>query len=1743
MLRPLHQLALRLSALLLVLVFLPLAARADSLQAIADQAAQYLSDIQSQYGAKDDPATRATMMAEAKKAMTSGDMGSAVSGYEQAIAAGENSTEAWSGLAEAQLRQENYERATQAAYKAYEAATVDAAKGKALARLGLMLEKAENPTSAIDVYKESLQLLPDPNLKQHVAALEESIRFRVIGKSVAAAGDRPEICLDFYGNLPATTDIHYEDYVKVTPALNQPAFTVSDAKLCISGVEFGKNYRVSVATGLPNAAGEKLAKAESVDFTVGDSEPSLGFKSATYVLPRDGSIGVPLYSVNVTKAQLRLLRINDRNLIPTLQRGLFLRAVDNYDADTIAQDTGEEVWKGTVAVQPQRNERVTTLIPVGEMVPAMKPGIYLLVAERTDGGEDKYGYKATQWLIVTDYGLTTMTGDDGMHVFLRSLDTGKPIEGVTLKLYARNNGELGSGISDAAGQVAFAPGLMRATEGRSPTALMAFGKDGDFAFLDLTRPAFDLSDRGVGGRLAPTGADVFLYADRGVYRPGETVHLAALLRDTTGNAMTGLPLTIRVVRPDEVEAHRYALKNDSAGGYQVDIPISASARTGSWTVQAYLDPKGDPIGTLNILVEDVVPAKIETKLTTKATAIEPGQPTEIALQSDYLYGAPGADLLVKGTLTIAEDDDPFANAFPGYGFGLVDEKVDPQTETFDDTTTDGKGQASFDMTPSDLPDTVQPLKATLRTEVYEFGGRPVIKTLTLPIRNRAILVGIKPQFSDDAVASGVDAGFEIIAVDKAGALATANGLQYRLIPEDWDYQWFYKDSNWDYKIVTRDKAAVATGKLDLTPATPGKLSLKVDWGYYRLEVYDPTSGAASSYRFYAGWGAAPGTGDTPDRLQIVADKKIYKAGDTATLLLKPPFAGTVLVAIATDHLIKSWNVEASPEGTAIEVPVDGAWGPGAYVLATAFRPGHDNDHGPGRAIGVSWLGIDPAARSLQVSFTLPDHVAPRAGFDVPIQVAGLTKDHQAYVTLAAVDEGILQITDYATPAPQSYYFGKRQLGVDLRDLYGQLIDGRNGKRGQIREGGDSDALASRGAPPEIKLVALYSGIVKLDPDGRATVHLDIPDYNGRLRLMAVAWDSQKVGAGEAGLVVRDPIVVTLAMPRFLAPGDKSQITVSLQNLSGPAGDYQLGFTAVGGASLGSPGSTPAPAKQHLDAGGHAVVRVPLNGNEIGETNIHLLISGPDSVKFEHSAMIFVRAPQFPVLERTAKRLEPGKTMTLDSAALARFLPTTGELMASFWTLPNLDIPGLLRQLSLYPYGCLEQTTSGAMPLLYVSDVAKLWSTEVKVPSAWRLQAAIDHIFEMQRYDGAFALWSSTGQAEPWLSAYAMDFLTRAKAKGFDVSDIGYQNAMRWLSDFAQRRDESDSDTLSARAYALYVLAEAGDEALSPLRYLADNQIDKLPTAMAQAQVGAALALHGDMTRAADAFKKAQATLKRETGDPSWYGDYGGALRDSAAMITLAAETKAPGVDTMALLTRVAGLQASTYWLSTQEQGWLIMAANAMSPRSKDMALEVNGKALPVTNQPYYAKPDAIDLQKGIAVKNAGTEPVFASVSLIGVPAQALPPISNGFSIKRSFFTPDGKPADLAKVKQSDVLVVQISGQVKDSDSHQTLVVDLLPAGFEIENARLVGSKKTDELSWLGDLTTATYTEYRDDRFVAAVDLGGDSSSFSFAYLVRAVTPGTYGLPASSVEDMYRPELRARTAIGKVVIAPYQRQSE
>ncbi|MGH6931287.1 MAG: MG2 domain-containing protein [Dongiaceae bacterium] len=1725
--------ASRLISLVFLLVAFSSATRAQDFPNLAASADRYLIDIQSRFTEERDLLAGQASRLDGVSAIERKEWTKAVNALEHAIALGADDFRSWIELSAALRATDRVGDAIAAAYSAWQAASETADRARALFALGRLLDQVDRAREAIQVFQAGLNLEWNQEIFDRMQVLTDATAFRLVGAVPQLDGEQASICLQFRNNLKDTKAVHYEDYVKLEPAA-QPTFTVTGDTLCLHGLEFGARYDLNILAGLPSIDDERMESADSVAVAIGDRMPSVGFPGSTYVLPKVGSAGIPLISVNVDRAELHLLRVTDRNLVQQIQQGRLLRSLDGYERSQVSQDIGEELWTGELEIVSRKNLRVTTLVPIAEILKETKPGIYVLTAERP--GEDPYGwnYRATQWFVISDLGLTTFSGADGAHVFARSLSTGQPIEGVDLRLYARNNDELASGVTDSSGIGSFDPGLLRGTGGRVATALMARAGDGDFTFIDLTRPAFDLSDRGVGGRPAPGAMDAFFYTDRGVYRPGETAQLIVLLRDNAGTAIDGMPLTTRIFRPDGVLASEQMFNADRGGGYHIPLPISDAALTGNWNVYAHIDPKGPAVGSTSFLVEDVVPARIEVKVKSSVDHLSIDSVAKIAVDARYFYGAPASGLPVKATMMVSRNDTPVA-AYPDYTFTLADETVSARQFPLSDARTDDSGHAELDAVLENIPSTPQPLKATLNVEVLELGGRPVIEAIELPIDNQPILVGLKPLFPDGQVPNGVEAAFDVIATTSAGTPANVDKLRYQFVREDWDYQWYYNGGYWDYEIAIRDQP-LSSGELALAAGVPGHIGAVVEWGRFRVEIFDPASGAAASYRFSSGWWTSPGSALTPDKLQITTDRELYNAGDTATAFIKAPFAGPMLVAIATDRVLETRMIDADPNGTEITIPVEAKWGAGAYLLATAYRPSGAGDaHGPGRAVGVAWLGLDPAARTLNVALSIPDVVLPRQTIDLPVLVTGRDDDDKAFLTVAAVDEGILQLTEFTTPDPRKFLFGKRRLGIEIRDLYGNLINGKDGDRGSVRSGGDASALARRGAPPvNIQMVALFSGIVELDAEGRASVPLVLPDFNGRLRLMAIAYDRDKVGMSDGALVVRDPVVVQTSMPRFLATGDQSELIVTLQNIAGASGSYQVNLAADGPVSI----TEGASSSHDLASGSGASVRVKLSAIGIGESLISLSVTGPGESRIDRQLKLGVRPPQLSIVERTSRRLEPGESLTLSQAALERFVAGSGELYASFSPKPNLDVPGLLRSLDRYPYGCLEQTTSRAMPLLYVGDVARLWQvTEENVSNATqsRVQQAIFRVSERQRFDGGFGMWRSDSTTETWLSAYAMEFLVRARQQGYSVSDLVLEQGLRWLDQYSQNFQQDDAEDLGARAYAHYVLARMNAGDLSSLRYLHDNWLKRMPTGLAAAQIGAALEMHGDRGRAAVTFKFAVDKVERERRA---LRDYGSALRDLAATLTLLLETKVASENPAPLLDRLVGLQFATEYLSTQEQAWLVMAAKAVADGNSDqMTLSIDGVVQEPNADSLDIRPAPIELQHGLSVSNAGSSPVWATATIMGAPIEDLPATSKGFSIVRKYFTLDGTEVSLDKIKQSDILVVVISGTADGHDNRQALVVDLLPAGFEIENARLADARTTEQIGWLSGLVATQYVEFRDDRFIAAFDLDWGQRNYKVAYLVRAVTPGRYRLPASQVEDMYLPENRARTAMGNVTVAP------
>jgi len=1729
-------------ALLLLLAFAAGPALAQDYQSkeLADAAGDWRRELlDSVPAARKQPNLVPALRRTAEVEYQAKDYAAAIGKLQSAIANGADDGLVWLRLAQSELAA-NDDHALASAYNAYLKSTDPVERGAALFVIGRDYDRHDKQKEALAAFNAGLGFTHLPAIAERAEELRRLVAFRVTKIEVQAEAEAARACLRFNEQVSAKADISYGAYVRSEPKLDGIVTAHGDT-LCLDGLKHGAIHNVEILAGLPAATGEQMREKFSTRIVVPDRKPQIRFSGAGYILPMQDSSGLPLTTINVDKVKLRLLRVNERNLVPSIDAERLTMSFSSYEIDEIVNRTGSLVWQGEMAISGERNRTVTTAIPLKDLLREKGPGVYLAVAERSDLRQDEYAEPATNWVLVSNLGLAAYKGTGGLAVNVRSLANGKPLPGVAIQLSARNNGVLAEATSDATGIAHIPGGLLRGGGGDEPFVVTAHGPDDDFNFLEIGRPAFDLSDRGVSGRPQPGPVDGFLYTDRGIYRPGETVELMALVRDDKAEAMSGLPIGVRLLRPDGIEVeHRLLSANspgDRVGAYHQSFALPRDARIGAWQVELRLDPKAPPIGRAEFQVEDFVPPQLAVELNAAEDPIRPAAAFPVEIVAHYYYGAPGAGLGTEAEAVIALDDNPFPS-YPDFQFGLVDEEFTADRRDLEAPVTGDDGKAELSVALSDLPDLTRPLTATIRVGVFEPSGRLASATLTRPIRQRPLAIGVRLPAGADAVPEGAEAVLEVVALDPKGAPTAAKGMRFELLRETWEYRWYSVNGSWRYKSKIRSQP-IDAGAIDVGADGPAKLVRQLPAGRYRWEVTDPASGAQSSLRFHVGWWIEAEQPDVPDKLQAVLDKPSYQPGETAKLFVKAPFSGDAELAIASDRILSLRALSLPAEGITIDIPVDPAWDSGVYALVSAYRasdaPG-PQQRGPGRAVGVAWLGVDSSSRTLVATLAAPAVARPRAPIEIPVKVAGLAAGEEAYVTVAAVDEAVLKLTEFASPAPEKYYFGKRQLGVELRDLYGRLIDARANTVGVLRSGGDSFAKRSVAGLPDksSKVVALFSGLIRLDGDGAARVHFDLPDFQGQLRLMAVAFSAHKVGSGVGSMTVRDPVVTTVALPRFLAPGDSGRVGVTINNLEGAAGDYRLALSANGAAKF----ATPLNRTLHLTQGGTFAGGFPLSATTSGNAGLKLELSGPGDLKLVRDFTLGVRPAQAYQLHRFVGRLQPGEKVTLDDGAAGEFLPGTAEALLSVSPRPDWDVPGLLRSLDRYAYGCLEQTTSRALPLLYVEDIARLWHTDPGGSTAETLDRAIGHIVELQRSDGSFGVWSDTGDTVPWLDAYAADFLIRAKERGRNVPDFAIKSAVAWLHDYV-RQDHSEIAELPALAYAHYVLARAKSDDLDGLRYFDDTQLTRLPTQLAKAQVAAALAQYGDTARAAAAY---DAALEPGAPRPAGirYVDYGSELRDSAAVLAFAAANN-PGNRTRltAIIDRIAERFTRAARTSTQEQAWLLMAAEAAAQAGGgEMTVAVSNDPPATHSEPLYVRRALGSGAPQQTVSNRGSTPAWRSVSITGVPAAEMPAESKGYTVSRTVYRPDGSDADLRKARQTDLFVVVIKGtRTETSQAAQTLVVDLLPAGFEIETASVSKGRSTTDYSWLPELTEATYTEERDDRFVAALDLKGGVKDFALAYIVRAVTAGEFTYPALVVEDMYEPETSGHTAISKLIVAP------
>lgn len=1612
--------------------------------------------------------------------------------------------------------------ATSAAYNAYDTSRTTEDRAAALDEMAKALELRSQFRPALEAYKASLALQENEQVRADFADLRARKGFRVVDNTVDADTATPRACLQLSENLVKGTD--YGPFVRLNGG-EPPSFDAQGREICINGLKHGERYAVTLRDGLPSAVGEVLEAPVDISVYVRDRQPFARFTGEDFVLPAKGRQAIPVVTVNAATVDLQLYRIGPRALTLLMEDGRFLQGLSGYQAEDIKDRQGELVWSGTMETPGALNQEVTTALPLDTVLPARQPGVYALVARAEGERADDWENRATQWFTVSDIGLSAQTGLDGMRVSARSLDTAMPLAGASVRLIARNNEVLGEAVTDAEGVARFDAGLVRATGGLAPSLLLAEAGGSGFVFLDLGRAGFDLSDRGVEGRPAPGAIDVYAFSERGIYRAGDTVHVTALARDGAANAVEDLPLTFIFRRPDGVEDRRLVSAAPKAGGHVVGLDLPDNAMRGAWTVRVHADPGEAALAEQTFLVEDFVPDRIEFDLeSASGPVLDPEQGGSVAVTGRFLYGAPAAGLSMEGEVQVSPVET--RPGHEGYVFGLAEDDEDGRTtiplEGLPVLDTQGRAQIGIDL--GTLPTTTRPLEAAVTVRMREGAGRAVERSLTLPVKPPAMMIGVKPGFSDGQAPEGSTVSFDVIAVDPGGAQVAADGLDWRLLRVTRNYQWYRDGSSWRYEAADFT-SVVASGSLDATADAPAALSMAVDWGRYRLEVEGAE--AITGYDFNAGWYVETSSLDTPDGLEIALDKETYRAGETARLKVSPRFAGELTVTVGTDRVLATTRASVPADGAEIEIPVGDDWGAGAYVTATLYRPGSAGESRmPARAIGVKWMAVDASARTLSLDIGAADQTVPGQAFEVPLNVTGAGPDEMVFATVAAVDVGILNLTGYEAPQPENWYYGQRRMGLELRDVYGRLIDGSQGGLGRVRTGGDGPGMQSKGSPPKGKLVAFFSGPVQLDADGKATVRFDMPQFNGTVRVMATAWSATATGSASKDVIVREPVVVIAGVPRFMATGDRAELRFEIANTDGPAGDYAVTVETSGPVAL----SGNLPARIALQRGGRSVLRLPVSATAPGPAGLTLTLSHGDGVRVAHDVAFPVRPGALPVtVRREIELIANGGGLTVDRQLLADSVIRDATVSVSVTRLAAFDVPGLLMSLDRYPHGCAEQTTSRALPLLYLSEL----EGEASDPAIdKRIEEAITRVLAFQSASGSFGLWSP-GSGDLWLDAYVTDFLTRAREKGFDVPETAMELAVGNLeNNLAYVNDVSGQGR--EIAYALYVLARNRKASAGDLRYYADTKLDAFDSPMARAQLAASLSLYGDGERSARLFRAALDLAEAQSDQAiAARADYGSRLRDGAAILALAAESRPEPAGMEAMTRFVAEQKQRRPHTSTQEDAWMLLAARALAGQNAAMQLTVNGMA---HEGPFTVRRSGVDLMDApITVKNDGAEPVTAVVTSVAAPIDPLPAGGNGFTIARSYFNLDGRPASLQRVEQNQRLVVVLQIAELNTWPSRIVVTDLLPAGFEIDNPALTGSAQLKNFDWLGNVNPA-HLEFLDDRFVAAFDRSaGDNRALQLAYVVRAVTPGSFVHPAAQVEDMYRPQFSARTAAGFVEV--------
>jgi len=1662
------------------------------------------------------------------------------------------------------------------------------AQGDALSGGGLVVTLTDAPNADNE---QLLTLTVDKGVKvpntaytsteaiQQTATLPTRSKLEVVDVQTGYANRQGTVRVVTTQTLQPTQNL--SQYYTIQPALATTA-ELTDNGLLIKG-DFNETdtYVITFTDAMRGVLNTKLEEPVTRDVFFGKMPAGLQFatKNALY-LSSKGSRNVGLSITNVAKVQVKIARLYENNLLHYLKN-------NRYEA-YVQQGTGEDATWGPSGTYSYGNDDQGDLTSVlvdktvqTSDLPKVRGVSALNLAIPEQGGgdrerplrgaylvsvqsKDEAYVSATQLVSISDIGLIARKTDTDLLVWANSIQTAEPLDGVEISLISSNNQSVYTLKTDRKGFVKFEK-IQEKAPGFTIAMLTARTAD-DFNFLHLTDTQVETSRFEVDGkRTNATGLNAFVYGDRNIYRPGETIHLNTVIRSEAGSktAITEVPLTVRVLMPNGSEYRVFRKVTDEQGSVQTDVPVDPAAVTGSYTVEV-LNASNTLLTSQAISIEEFIPDRIKVDVKTAQESYKAGQTIVLSATAQNLFGPPAADRAYEVELQLKRR--VFApKGYGAYTFSIPAEATGVPT-SFEKTLRQGRTNAAGQVTesfpiPADYRD-IGLLEAKLFVTVFDENGRPVNRLRRLDVQTQDVFYGIR--LADTYLTTNTPLAVEVVGLNKDGQPQSAKA-QVDVVR--FDYQTVTEkqaDGQIKYSSKRREKI-VYTNTLNLgAKPTPFRYVPTVS-GEYEVRVRRPGAIGYTAADFYAyGWGSTSASSfevSTEGEVLMEFDKPTYETGSTVKVLFKAPFEGKILVTVERSGVLThSW---LTTENKAAEwtFSVDEAHLPNAYVTATLIRAMDGTDLPLTVAHGFASVAVTDPNTKLPVTIE-----AVAKSFSKTKQTIRVKTKASASVTVAVVDEGILQLKNFKTPDPHGYFFQKRALEVIPSDGYALLYPELS-LRSRSSSGGDGYDLERRVNPlsnKRVQLVALWSGVIKANSSGEAEYTIDIPQFSGTLRVMAVAYKDNAFGSGEQGMTVSDPIVISPGIPRFLSPGDELNMPVNLSNTTSKAAGVVAKVTVSGPLQVVADSGRSVSQSLTVQPGreSRTTFRIRATGG-VGPGDITVTVNAMGKTYVEKTD-ITVR-PAAPLQKTTvAGVVAGGRTQAL--TLTGNFLPGTTRSSLTISRSPVVQYAKTLSYLLGYPHGCTEQTISKAFPQLYFADLTKtvrqgtvyfVRNGESDYNPATNIQQALQQIENRQLFNGGVTLWPGYNVEDPWATAYALHFMVEAEKAGFEANATVKSKLIDRLTTLTgnnrtetvsvMNEDGSHTDrTVASRTnlYGLYVLALAEKPNRAAMSVYKESA-GTLLTTDGRYLLATTYARLGDQASSASLLPKqfSDGTMGRETGD-----SYASPIRNVALVLSNLVDTDPDNLQIPTLARQLSGAVQQADYLNTQEAAFAFLALGKLAKQNANSTATATltgaGKALGASTLGTFTGTDVtlrrLPTGQPLTLTAKGSGSLYYFGQSEGVPTSGnVPDEDRGLIVRRTYLSRDG--AVQTRFKQNDLIVVKLTLSSQSGLPVKNVVLtDLLPAGFEVENPRLSGATAQNgtaeqrTLDWIKNASPVDYFDIRDDRVNYYLSVGGSETKTVY-YMVRAVSKGRFIVGPASADAMYNPELRSYNGAGRVVV--------